>query len=102
MIERAIELKDAIDEYLSQYDKDSKLTQNDWQDLERYTSAFEALITKLWQHQRSQTTHIASFEIVEYGIEKLEEYEQETTTVPAYTLSLYNIESRAVQDYDLY
>jgi hypothetical protein len=50
--------------------------------------AFEALITKLRQHQRSQTTHIASFEIVEYGIEKLEEYEQETTTVPAYTLSL--------------
>jgi len=37
--------------------------------------AFEALITKLRQHQRSQTIHIASFEIVEYGIEKLEEYE---------------------------
>ena len=47
--------------------------------------AFKALITRLQQHQR---TDVAVIDIIEEGVQKLEEYEQETTTVPAYTLSL--------------
>jgi hypothetical protein len=50
--------------------------------------AFEALITRLQHHQRSNISEITSFEIIESGIEKLKEYEKETTSVPAYTLSL--------------
>jgi len=54
----------------------------------RTLPAFNGLIVKLQQLQRSEVSHRAPYEVIECGIEKLEEYEQETTTVPAYTLSL--------------
>ncbi len=47
--------------------------------------AFEALRIRLQQYQNQD---VETFDIVDEGIQKLEEYQQETTTVPAYILSL--------------
>jgi hypothetical protein len=47
--------------------------------------AFEALISKLQKHQH---TDIDVDDIINEGIEKLEEYQQEITNIPAYILSL--------------
>jgi len=47
--------------------------------------AFEALIFKLQEYQH---TDIDVDDIINEGIEKLEEYQQETTNAPAYILSL--------------
>lgn len=47
--------------------------------------AFEALLVKLQEHALSD---LDSYEIIQEGIKKLEEYQQETTNVPAYILSL--------------
>ena len=44
--------------------------------------AFKALITKLEQ------SDLTDLDIIQDGVSKLREYEQETATVPAYTLSL--------------
>jgi hypothetical protein len=50
--------------------------------------AFNGLIIKLQQLQKSEVSHLAPYEVIECGIEKLKKYKQETTTVPAHTLSL--------------
>ncbi len=48
--------------------------------------AFEALLIKLKRFQREQG--IEFYNILEDGIEKLEEYMQDTDNVPAYTLAI--------------
>ena len=48
--------------------------------------AFEALLIKLKRIQREQD--IEFYDILEDGIEKLEEYKQDTDNVPAYTLAI--------------
>jgi hypothetical protein len=47
--------------------------------------AFEALTVKLQDHKMS---NIDTFDIIDEGIQKLEEYQQETAAAPAYILSL--------------
>lgn len=47
--------------------------------------AFEGLISKLKQHKNE---HEEVDYIIEDGIDKLEEYQQEIANVPAYTLSI--------------
>jgi len=48
--------------------------------------AYEGLLKELRKYQREQGIEL--FDILEDGIEKLEEYKQETDNVPAYTLSI--------------
>ncbi len=50
--------------------------------------AFEGLMSQLRHYQIYSIDHPTAFEVIENGIKKLKEYEQETTSVPAYTLSL--------------
>ena len=48
--------------------------------------AYEGLLKELRKYQREQGIEL--FDILEDGIEKLEEYKQETDNVPAYILSI--------------
>ena len=50
--------------------------------------AFEGLIKKLQQLRDDSETNVRLYDIINEGIEKLEEYQQETKTAPAYILSL--------------
>jgi hypothetical protein len=50
--------------------------------------AFEALLIKLQQLRDNGETGLGIYEVINEGIMKLEEYQQETTTAPAYILSL--------------
>jgi hypothetical protein len=50
--------------------------------------AFEALLVKLQEYRDGNETGVELYDIMNAGMEKLEEYKQETTTVPAYILSM--------------
>jgi hypothetical protein len=50
--------------------------------------AFEALLIKLQRYKYDERSNIETFDIIDEGIQKLEEYQQETTSAPAYILSL--------------
>jgi hypothetical protein len=48
--------------------------------------AFEGLVAKLKKYQREHDLDV--YGMIQAGIQKLEEYQQETDTAPAYTLSI--------------
>jgi hypothetical protein len=50
--------------------------------------AFEALLTKLRRYQNDERSNIEIYDIINEGIQKLEEYQQETEYAPAYILSI--------------
>jgi hypothetical protein len=50
--------------------------------------AFEALIVKLQKYRDDDETDPEIYDIINEGIMKLKEYQQETKSAPAYILSL--------------
>ncbi|KAI0283749.1 hypothetical protein BC826DRAFT_920380, partial [Russula brevipes] len=110
MIERAIELQKGIDFYLQEQNRSSQLTDVDWTRLIKMQEilklphsyqqilsgektptlcgtlpAFKGLLAKL---KRYQMHDIEVDNIIEVGIDKLEDYQGETDDIPAYTLSI--------------
>ncbi|KAK7006945.1 HAT family dimerization domain-containing protein, partial [Favolaschia claudopus] len=114
MIDRAVLLREAIDQFLSETDsqelKKCKLSKKEWEALEAFQRilsvphafqqrlssettptlghalpAFEAMISQ-WEKQ--QASHPETARIVQKGIDKLEDYRQRVEDVPAYTLSM--------------
>ncbi|KAK7040966.1 hypothetical protein R3P38DRAFT_2768385 [Favolaschia claudopus] len=107
MIDRAVLLREAIDQFLSETDsqelKKCKLSKKEWEALEAFQRilsrlssettptlghalpAFEAMISQ-WEKQ--QASHPETASIVQKGIDKLEDYRQRVEDVPAYTLSM--------------
>ncbi|KAH9952539.1 ribonuclease H-like domain-containing protein, partial [Russula dissimulans] len=111
MIERALTLQHAIDQYLAEYDLDNQFHDIDWSRLStmkeilqlphlyqqilsskktpticKVLPAFQGVLTKLKEYQRDHGYEF--FAVLQSGIDKLEEYQQEIESIPTYTLAI--------------